>query len=120
MPKTNVFPLALLLGALHFGAWATPQALPKDVANFVEDRESCDHWRGEPGTDKERQADIDWSICDACVGTDSKLAALKQKYRANKVVMAKLAEFESVIEPKDKAAVKRFCQRTRKPDWKDE
>lgn len=110
---------ALLLGAVHFSGWAETQVLPKDVATFVEERESCDHWRGEPGFDKERQAEIDRSICDACTGTDAKLAALKKKYRASKTVTAKLGEFASAIEPTEKAAAKRFCQNTLKLDGID-
>lgn len=117
MPSPRMISVAALCGILHLSAWAAPQLLPKDVASFIVDREGCDHWRGEPGFDKERQADIDWSVCDSCTGTDAKLAALKRKYRADKVVMAKLGEFEATIEPKDKAAAKQFCQTTRKPDW---
>ena len=79
-------------------------ALPKDVSSFLQLRESCDHWRGEYGYDEERQADINWSICQACPGTDAKLAKLKRKYKSQENIIAKLNELESEIEPKDKSA----------------
>ena len=93
--------------------------LPAKVAAFLERRESCDHWRGERGYDKERQADIDWAMCQACPGTDAQLARLKKKYAANKAVMQKLSEIEPNIEPEDKAAAQRFCSKTRKPKWQE-
>jgi hypothetical protein len=114
MKFTYILPL---IGSLHLSGWAAPSEFPKDVAAFLSERESCDHWRGEPGYDDERQADINWSICQSCLGTDAKLAGLKKKYRSSKLVMEKLGEFEPQIESKDKAAAKRFCSGTRKPKW---
>lgn len=99
---------------------AAEQGIPKDVSTFMEERESCDHWRGEEGYDKERRAEIDWSICQSCVGTDSRLALLKKKYQADKTTMAKLAELEPSIEPDDKVATKRFCRGLKKPKSLDE
>ncbi len=112
--------ISLLIGFVHLSGWAAPSEFPKDVAAFLAERESCDHWRGEPGYDDERQADINWSICQSCRGTDAKLAGLKKKYRGSKLVTEKLGEFESQIEPKDKAAAKRFCSGTRKPKWNEQ
>ncbi|MET3135816.1 hypothetical protein AAKU61_000154 [Undibacterium sp. GrIS 1.2] len=105
----------LLVGLAHLSVWAVPPEFPKDVTVFLAERESCDHWRGEPGYDNERQADIDWYICQSCSGTDEKLAGLMKKYRRNKLVMGKLGELEAQVESKDKAAAKRFCSGTRKP-----
>jgi len=105
--------LVVALCACHAGA----ANLPSEVEKFLELRASCDHWRGEEGYDKERQADIDWSICQSCPGTDADLAKLKKKYRSNAKVTAALGELAPEIEPKDKAAAKRFCKSTRKPDW---
>lgn len=107
---------ALLL-ALALPAWSAPDPLPKEVQDFVTRRESCDHWRGEDGYDAERQKDIDWSLCQACTGTDAELTRLKRKYRGSVPVTQALAGFEPRIEPADKAARARFCQTTRKPDW---
>ncbi len=109
--------ISLLIGSLHLSGWAAPSQFPKDVAAFLAERESCDHWRGEAGYDDERQADINWSICQSCTGTDAKLAILKKKYRASRVIVEKLDELEPQIEPQDKAAAKQFCSSTRKPKW---
>lgn len=92
-------------------------ALPKDVSSFLKLRELCDHWRGEYGYDEERQADINWSICQSCPGTDAKLAKLKRQYSGQENILAKLNELESEIEPKDKSAARQFCKKTRKPEW---
>ena len=92
-------------------------ALPKDVSSFLKLRESCDHWRGEYGYDEERQADINWSVCQSCPRTDAKLAKLKHKYRGNEKVLEKLNKLEPEIEPKDKSEARRLCKKTRKPEW---
>jgi hypothetical protein len=109
--------VAIFVGLIGFDALAAAEDFPVDVLNFLEERESCDHWRSELGYDEERQADIDWSICQSCPGSDSKLAGLKIKYRFNKVVMSKLDELESNIEPTNNVEAKKFCQNTRKPSW---
>ncbi len=111
---------SLLAVVLYIPAWAVQSDFPEDVTTFLLDRESCDHWRGEDGYDAERKADIDWSICASCTGTDEKLPLLKKKYRDNKSVIAKLNELEPQIEPKDKAKAKLFCSKTRKPSWSED
>ena len=113
----KIFFATLLLASAQFAAAATSPTFPSDVSAFLDRRESCDHWRGEEGYDKERQADIDWSICQSCPGTDRELAGLKKKYQSNPKILKALAEFEVTIEPADKAAAKKFCSTTRKPDW---
>jgi hypothetical protein len=72
---------------------AEPATFPRDVSEFLSTRESCDHWRGEEGYDEVRRAEIARATCDACQGTDSKLAGLKRKYRTHANVIAKLSEF---------------------------
>ena len=112
-------PVRLVVVALAFCSWFHANAAdqPVEVKKFLERRESCDHWRGESGYDTERQADIDWAICQSCQGTDAELASLKRKYKAYVDVMGSLGELEAEIEPKDKVATKRFCNGTRKPKW---
>ncbi|MGM9482063.1 hypothetical protein ACS5PN_12825 [Roseateles sp. NT4] len=105
---------ALLLSA-SLGAWAAPSPLPKEVQTLVDQREACDHYRGQRGFDAERQKDIDWSVCQSCPGTDAELARLKQKYKGNAHVTQALAGLEPRVEPDDKAAQAKFCQATRKP-----
>jgi hypothetical protein len=90
---------------------------PSEVANFIERRGSCDHWRGEYGSDPERQADIEWAVCQSCRGTDAELARLKRKYSSNPKVVAILDDFEPKIEPDNKLKAERFCKSTRKPKW---
>lgn len=109
-----------VIGVMPIFGLAAEQKLPEEVTTFLDQRESCDHWRGEEGYDKERRAEIDWSVCQSCPGTDSKLAVLKKKYRANKVVMDKLFELEPAIEPDDKGATMRFCRSLKKPKSLDD
>lgn len=99
---------ALLIGA---GSTVANESLPKDISRFIAQREACDHWRGEYGYDEERQADIDAAVCETCVGTDERLAKLKQKYKGKKEILAKLAEFEPDIEPEDTSQTADFCKR---------
>jgi len=113
--KMRLVVVSLLTVLLNIPVWASD--FPEDVATFLADRESCDHWSGEDGYDAERRADIDWSICTSCTGTDEKLVLLKKKYRHNKLVMKKLNELEPKIEPKNKSKAKLFCSKTRKPSW---
>jgi hypothetical protein len=111
---TNALLAVFAMALLPMPGFAASE-LPNEVTSFLEERESCDHWRGEEGYDKERRAEIDWSICQSCPGTDSKLALLKKKYRTDKASMSKLSELDSEIEPNDKASTKRFCRALKKP-----
>ena len=61
--------------------WAG-EPFPRDVQNFMDRREGCDHMRGEipaPG-DKQRMRDVNREIQKLCKGTDKVLAQLKKKY----------------------------------------
>lgn len=98
---------------------AAPAPFPRDVRDFVATRESCDHWRGEVGYDDERKAEIDWATCQACQGTDAKLAGLKRKYRNNARITEKLGEFDPKIELGNKAIAREFCRSTKRPEWQE-
>jgi len=90
---------------------------PADVRAFVDDRDACDHWRGEPWatdeeirdtpdpTDREAQVDRRKEIIDAvnasCTGTDKRLAALKTAYASDSHVMQLLDGYEPGIEADD-------------------
>jgi len=117
--RTCVKPLHLvsLVLALCACIQASAADYPSEVKKFLELRESCDHWRGEGGYDEDRQADINWAVCQSCQGTDAQLARLKEKYKSNARVIEALNELEPEIEPKDKEEAKRFCSTTRKPKW---
>lgn len=78
--------------------------LPVDVQAFTDDREGCDHFRGEPwdpGDDpntKERREFIFKNIRELCTGTDNKLASLRKKYRKNPTVIRHHRQYEDQIE----------------------
>jgi hypothetical protein len=89
--------------------------VPKEMTKFIQRRESCDRWRGEDGYNKERQANINRAICQACTGTDTELKRLKRKFKDRPDLQAKLNNFDPQIEEKDNAKTRRFCKGTRKP-----
>lgn len=93
------------------GVAVAVDSLPKDISRFIAQREACDHWRGEYGYDEQRQADIDAAVCQTCVGTDERLARLKQKYKGKKDILSKLEELEPDIEPEDSSQTAAFCKR---------
>ena len=72
---------------------------PSDLAQFIERRNGCDHFRGEEPYDKERREFLNQKMTELCAGTDKALANLKDKYRRNKKIMAVLNEYEPQIEP---------------------
>ena len=69
---------------------------PKDVSAFIEERDLCDHFRGEPRYDKERTEFLLKNINKLCTGTDAKLLKLKTKYKNNKSVINALASYENI------------------------
>ena len=79
---------------------ATEVQLLADVAKFIEQREGCDHFRGETPEppDKQRMKEVNREIRKLCAGTDKKLEQLKRKYAKNQAVVKRLSEFEDNIE----------------------
>jgi hypothetical protein len=79
-------------------------ALPDDVVRFVEQREACDHFRGEfpDPPDPERSAEVLKMIVEFCTGTDARLAELRARHYANATAMKRLSEYDAVIEKKRK------------------
>ena len=79
---------------------AAEARLPSDVAKYIDQREGCDHFRGEfpDPPDEQRMREIEREIRKLCTGTDKKLAQLKRKYAKNQVVMKRLDKFEETIE----------------------
>ena len=77
---------------------------PADVRAFVDDRDLCDHFRGEPwpegdsAEDRARRQEIVEGVRTACAGTDRRLDALKHRYRDDQGVMRVLAGYETGIE----------------------
>jgi len=100
--------LWLLLCALSPAARAE-NPLPPDVQAFVEQRDICDHFRGEPyegpsdgetPAQTERRAFVIASQQKYCSGTDKRLAELKRKYRDDSKVLDRLNRYEERIEPR--------------------
>ena len=72
--------------------------VPKDVADFREGRDGCDHFRGEEPYDEERQTFLLERMNTLCSGTDKELAQLRIRYTGNKAVLELLKDYEDNIE----------------------
>jgi len=109
-------PYLLLLSLLQCAALAAAadSKLPQDVESFVANREDCDHWRGEYPYDKEREAEINWNVCQTCLGTDKQLATLKKKYAKKAAVISVLSEFDPEVEPNPRQH-RAFCNSLERP-----
>lgn len=94
---------ALLLCGITTVSVAGSRVLPKEVKDFVAERNICDHFRGESfeGSSPEqveRRKFIADSLDIYCSGTDRRLAALKRRYKSNPAAMRKLNQYEERIE----------------------
>jgi hypothetical protein len=80
------------------------ESLPPDVQSFIDTRQACDHFRGEPWdpTDepeiKARREFIFESIKKYCTGTDNRLRELRNKYTDNPKIIERLRDYEARIE----------------------
>lgn len=75
-------------------AAAGANGLPADVQAFIERREGCEHWAGEPDYDAERRKQIAEAVDELCPGIDTQLAALRKRYARDPQVIAALADLE--------------------------
>ena len=99
--------LSLLLGT-HAMAAEMPGSTPTNpsadaVRSFVERREACDHFRGEPveGEGAEALARLEFvhrQIFEKCSGTDAELLRLRAAYADDPELSKALADFEYPIE----------------------
>ena len=92
-------PLSLLLALSN----APVAALPPEVATFVVERDTCEHFRGEPiegssAEQLERRTFVQESLEIYCAGTDRRLAALKKRFAGNASVVLALRNYEEAIE----------------------
>lgn len=77
---------------------------PADVRAFLDDRDLCDHFRGEPwpkgdsADARARRRELIDGVRTACAGTDRRLDALKVRYRDDPAIMQLLSGFETGIE----------------------
>ena len=96
--------IVLLGGASCALAAGVSKPLPREVRDFIERREGCDHFRGEPVPEPEddpegaRRRQIESALEKLCTGTDAELARLRARYRNDAAVTAALADFEDDIE----------------------
>jgi hypothetical protein len=78
---------------------------PHEVRAFLDQREECDHFRGEPwpeGDDADaiaRRKQLHKAMAKLCEGTDARLAELRTAYRDDAVISRVLAGFENEITP---------------------
>jgi hypothetical protein len=88
-------------GVLALAQTACAQAAPPaDLTAFIEQRDVCDHLRGEL-PDPEEQEQLDdavRNINQQCKGTDAVLAALKKKYADAPATLNVLNRYEIDIE----------------------
>ncbi len=77
---------------------------PHEVRAFLDRREGCDHFRGEPLPDPaddpggERRRQIQTALHALCTGSDAELQRLRARYRDDADVSAALGALESNIE----------------------
>lgn len=101
MTNNRILKAVIVMLCLTSGsAIAAEESLPTDVAKYVEQREGCDHFRGEvpDPPDAQRMREIEREIRKLCTGTDKKLNKLKRKYVKDQAVLKRLNEFEQNIE----------------------
>jgi hypothetical protein len=92
-------PRALLLVLFVLPCHSNAQSkLPRDIIQFMERRDACNHFRGEESYDAERRKVLEDKTRQLCLGTDRKLAALKLKYKNQAKVLVRLGEYEPRIE----------------------
>jgi hypothetical protein len=96
---TSIFVAAI--GLAGCAAQVVPRSnAPDDVAQFVERRQTCDHFRGEEPYSPERRAELEEASEKFCRGTDRELAVLRSKYQNNAGIIKVLDAFENDIEAK--------------------
>lgn len=80
-------------------------ALPAEVRAFIEDRDLCEHFRGEPwpegdsAADRARRRELMDGVRTSCAGSEARLAALRSRYATDAVVMAALAGYAEQLAP---------------------
>ena len=96
--------LAAVTALVVVSTISTAAELPVGVQLFIDKRNICDHFRGEPwdpGDEpeiKERREFNFKNIRELCTGTDKRLTHLRHKYRNNQKVIDRLRDYEDKIE----------------------
>jgi hypothetical protein len=76
----------------------TGSDLPSEVVAFREQRDNCDHFRGEEAPDAKRAAFLAAEMTRTCAGTDRVLADLRKRYAGDARVIDALKDYEDKIE----------------------
>ena len=97
MIKYLLLPLLLIIPCIGVASEQNIE-LPQDVSTFIEERDLCDHFRGEYPYDEERRKFLEKNLIELCTGTDKKLSDLKRKYKDNPYVTKRLFAYEEDIE----------------------
>lgn len=98
--------LSVVLSLLLAGASLATELYPQEVSEYIERREACDHFRGEPwpegasNEERERRDFIAAQLKRYCKGSDQAIRALKAKYKNNRVVIDRLEKYEADTEGK--------------------
>ena len=71
---------------------------PEEVKQFQQERDLCDHFRGEEGYDLERRKFLHEQMEIYCTGSDNKLSRLRLKYQNDKAVLNSLKNYHDHIE----------------------
>ncbi len=87
----------LVVSLLHYNTMANGN-FPRDMNDFIADRELCDYFRTQEPNDKEQENFYKKNTERFCSGSDKKLAELKKKYKQREDFIEKLNEFDSNIE----------------------
>lgn len=90
------------VGTVYAGDGPHVPSYPRDVQSFVQDRDLCDHLRGEiPDQQPGNEEGVNEAVAaanKACKGTDARLDALNAKYANDPQVLQKLKTYEEHIE----------------------
>lgn len=87
-------------------AASASQPLPQEVERFVERREVCEHFPGEPWPeghtreDAERRSFLARELDRHCSGSDAQLGSLRRNYRDDKTILRTLERYEDTIQAK--------------------
>ena len=90
--------LVFIFAIIHCVAYSSEVTQPTDVQQFMDRRDDCDHFRGEPIYSKAREETILQAMRERCTGTDAQLNALKIKYFNNISVISALSIYDENIE----------------------
>jgi hypothetical protein len=106
--KDRLMRLSLLIPLLTVLPLQAADKLPQEVQKFIQQRDTCEHFRGEvlDPEERERMREVSLQIDKFCRGTDQRLASLKKKYRSSTVVQRRLAQYEPQIEPGSQPSAK--------------